>query len=69
MQKVKMFDAYTLPSLQGEINEFIENGHVVEQISSSNYVNGYTKHYTCTVLYHDTEPKMCPTVGDIDVRR
>ena len=69
MQKVKMFSADNIIRLQCQINDFIEEGHVIEQISSSNHVNGYTTHYTCAVLYHDTKTSVCPTVGDIDVRR
>ncbi len=69
MQKVKIFDVDNIVKLQNQINDFIEEGHAVDQISCSSHANVYTPHYVCAVLYHDAETGMHPTVEDIDVRR
>lgn len=69
MQKVKMFDTDSIVKLQNQINDFIEEGHAVDQISCSSHANVYTSHYVCAILYHDAETEMRPTVEDIDVRR
>jgi hypothetical protein len=69
MQKVKIFDVDNIVKLQNQINDFIEEGHAVDQISCSSHANVYTSHYVCAILYHDAETGMHPTVEDIDVRR
>lgn len=69
MQKVKMFDTDSIVKLQNQINDFIEEGHVVDQISCSSHANVYTPHYVCAILYHDAETRICPTVGHTDTRR
>lgn len=55
MQKVKMFDTDSIVKLQNQINDFIEEGHAVDQISCSSHANVYTPHYVCAILYHDAE--------------
>lgn len=77
MQKVKTFTAMDCRKLQEMVNDFIQDGHVVEQVSYTTYVMGYNTHHNCMVLYrdpydgryHDESLLNRPTAEEIDVRR